>query len=134
MSCMCDCQAFKARHRKKKWYVASVIFLKLVLHFSIVMMFLFIGTIVFVYIEDPILPPNYVKPVQSRENFVKETSKKYGIPEEILRQLNDTFFEYHGRLIDHHVKSYELQINKDRNYIFEKWFYFTNIVATTIGR
>lgn len=134
---MACCKKFREKNSEKKWYIAIATFCKLVVHFGLVMLFLFGGSFLFVYIEDPKMSPEDVKVnFTSLEDFHEKIEAKYDLNiskpawKLLYHDFKDHLAEYEENLAI--INAYNE--NQDRDLIFQKWFYFTNIVATTVGK
>ena len=136
-SCCESLASFKEKHGNKKWFRRVVIFLKLLMHLLVVMIFLMIGAACFMEIEDP-APSEGDKQVAiiTKEDFAKSIALEYqlNLSSKATLDLLAEFESYLSEFNANQSKNEELKLRSDRSYTFTKWFYFTNIVATTIGK
>ena len=134
LSCI---ENLKEKYGKKNWFCLALVLTKLLLHFLVVMTFLGAAAICFTRLEDP--PTSYDEnniEMVSQEEFIGEMKSKYSM--NMSMQTGILFLTDIEKYLDevkvNRSRSEKLRLRADRRYIYKKWFYFTNIAATTIGK
>ena len=122
----------KEKYRNKK----RMYFFKFLAHFMLVMAFLVISAVCFMEIEKPHLSTKNEAVVISGEDFLKSINSKYALnlSLEARQNLQDDFKQYFDDIVKNGSHNKDIQERQDRWHMFSKWFYFTNIAATTVGK
>ena len=108
----------------------------LFLHVMLVLSVFAIGAICFMLIEDPEFSEEDKSSIIiiKEEVFLDSLQRKYHLNlSEIGSSVFSDFKNYFDQLASNATKKEQIEAVEDRWATFAKWFYFTNIVGTTIG-
>ena len=135
--------------RKTRCWRYFVCIIKFIVHFSVVCLVLFLGGVVFSRIEDP-LPPTeegnslHNMTILDPEIFKSDKAYYEHIRNTVIFKTNISFEDF--KLLRADMRRHEKEVSdlkkhvqlkkqrKDREFIYAKWFYFTHVVVTTIGK
>ena len=101
----------------------------------LVMAVLAIGAIGFTYIESPPLTDEEkVVVIINQTDFVDSISSRFNFTINEGNLLFEEFKTYFEQLSKNKSRKEKVDYLEDRPMVYETWFYFCNILATTIGR
>ena len=146
-----------ARNVCDNWWCSPLIHtVRFVIHFCVVMGILFGGAMVLSELEDP-APKGESQHQDSTSTrngtnttelhmetanvteFMLALQKQYNLhclnlDESVIEGMRAAFELYSRKIKEAKEHRQIHEQRKDRFYIFKKWFYFTNIISTTIGK
>lgn len=132
-SIACGCLS---SYQHKQWYGGMVTILKFIMHFGFVMIILIAGTFVFIKLEEDTQSAEICSASLNITSFFLQIERKMLAGSTDGSHMDEILLEFE-RFV--HMKK-EVETNKeycknaDVYFLFMKWFYFTNIAATTIGK
>ena len=96
-----------------------------------------LGALCFMYLEEPPLSEEekYVV-IIDQEDFLMSVKQKYNvsISAQNSKALLEDFQTYFEELHTNTTRKRDIDSSDDREKVYGKWFYFCNILSTTIGK
>ena len=135
------------KHVCDTWWCSAILrVVRFSINFGLVMGVLFGGAMIFSEIEDPYPPKMCPHEIIRKKDLESSNTSEFWLALQNkfslhCLKLSGSDIEEIRDLFEKHIQNVQIEKNekdteekrRDRLYIFKKWFYFTNIISTTIG-